>query len=492
MGKKRINMVIQIEIQRLKKLGHSKNKTAAILGVNRESVRKYWNEVDPAIAVIPIEDSLAWANHIDWPVVEKELEAGIKKTILYNELKGVSILPTYSSFCRFLTKKFPKLKKLEISIRIVRIPGDSVEVDYSGESISFLNPATGEIIDTELFVAASSYSSYFYAEFTLSQKLDDFIASHTRMFTFFGIVHKFIIPDNLKSGVTKADKYDPIINRTYHDMCTHYGIIVDPARARKPKDKPNVERAVGIIQNEFFQLVRKKTYTSLYELNKDLRDFLNKRNLEIMRGRGKSRAELFEKEKLLRPSVPTTPYELFHFKTAKLHADCHFQFDRNYYSAPYRFAGKELDIKFNDRFVYVYYQTELLKVHSRLAGHGHFCTDERHYPERKIVEMGIVLLSIQTAAKAIGPNTEAVIERLVRTERHPLKNLRKMQGILAIGKGCTAESMEFACGLALEHDRLFYRFIKSCASSYRPKVPSTTSMAPVRQLELICLQGEKS
>jgi hypothetical protein len=133
-----------------------------------------------------------------------------------------------------------------------------------------------------------------------------------------------------------------------------------------------------------------------------------------------------------------------------------------------------------------------LKVHSRLLGHGHFSTDDRHYPEKKIVEMGIVMFSIRADAKAIGINTEAVIERLFKVEKHPLKNLRKIQGIISLGKIYSGESMEFACGLALEHDRLFYQFIKSCASSYRPRVPSIISTAPVRKLELICLQGDKS
>ena len=153
------------------------------------------------------------------------------------------------------------LEDLHISLKQERIPGQSIEVDYSGDSTEIVNPATGQIHKTELFVGSLSYSGYFYAEFTPSQKLEDFICSHCNMFTYLGGVSQFIVPDNCKTAVSKCDRYDPAINPTYLDMCRYYQITVDPADPRSPTHKPNVENAVKYIQTGFhFQNKKKKIY----------------------------------------------------------------------------------------------------------------------------------------------------------------------------------------------------------------------------------------
>jgi transposase len=189
-------------------------------------------------------------------------------------------------------------------MKIFRQPGHSVEVDYSGNSLEINNPATGEITKVELFVGALTYSSYFYAEFTYTQKLDDFIDSQVRMFEYFGGVPEFVVPDNCLTAVTKAEKHDVKLNESYHDMCKHYKAIVDPARVRRPQDKPVVEKSVDIIQKDFFPRVRSRTFTSLHELNQAMRGYLEERMKVTMRERNKSRLELFSEEKVLLRALP--------------------------------------------------------------------------------------------------------------------------------------------------------------------------------------------
>ena len=487
MNMERLLMMIQQEIWRLRDLGHKKKKVAKILGISRDTVIKYWNgPLAPAVVVAP-----KWALGLDWVAIQNELKNKINVKILYKEYKSSHELPSYSSFLRYMARKFPELDAPEISIKIHRKPGESAEVDYSGDSIPIYDPATGEIVKTELFVGASSYSGYFYGEFSYTQRLEDVITSHNNMFAYFGFIHRMIIPDNMKTAVTESDVFDPLINQTYHDMCKHFGIAVDPARPARPQDKPNVERAVQILQQDFFQRVRHKKYTSLYDLNRDLRDFLREKNAEIMAGRGKSRLELFEEEKKVMRVAPALPYEIFYFKKAKLHPDCSFQLERNFYTAPYLFVGKELNIKFSKNLVHAYYQTELLATHPRQTGIGHYAVQESHYPEKKIVDMGITMQSIRKDAKNIGENTVALIEKLFNAERHPLKNLKKMQGVIQLSKGYSSAAMEHASSSALEYNRLQYRFIKSCAHYYKPAVPNIIKETPLRQLELICLKGGK-
>ena len=445
MAKERIKMAIQDEIKRLKELGHSKKKVAQILGINRETVRKYWegpiNEI--------VRDIPEWVTQLDWKYINKEINQKVSKKILYEELCETWDLPSYQSFCQYIRNHPEDDPKSKVVIRIERQPGDSMEVDYSGDSTEILNPATGEIYRTELFVGALSCSSYFYAEFTLTQKLEDFIGAHRNMFRFFGGVAKFIIPDNCKTAVIKTDKYDPSINKTYHDMCGHYGIAVDPADAYSPRHKPNVEKAVHIIQQDFLQRIRHKTYTSLTELNQDLRAWIIKKNQEVMKDRGQSRNYFFEKEKQFLRSLPDSDYEFHYFKKAKVHPDCHIQHNRIYYSVPWRYVGKEVEVKYNSKTVQVFYNLERIAIHSVMRGHGHYCTNKDHYPEDKIVEINYHLTLAKAQAKKIGPNMELLIGKLIKMERFPLKSLRKIQGVLSLGKIYETAQLEYGAGMAL-------------------------------------------
>ena len=347
MPNKRIEMDKIHEIQRLKKLGHSKTEVARIVGINRESVAQYWKPELPPEANLP-----DWTKQVDWEYLNSELKNNVPRKVLYEELSAFISMPSYQAFCQYLRHHQAEETPV-VTMRIERNPGDSVEVDYSGDGQHILNPSTGELQKAELFVGASSYSGRFFAEFTPSQRLEDFISSHNHMFFDFGGIHRYIVPDNCKTAVNKADKYDPLINKTYRDMCAHYGIAIDPADSASPRHKPNVERAVRIIQQSFFPRIRKKRFTSLIELNRALKAWPKDINENsIIRGRGKTRAFFFQKERPLLSPLPNSPYELYYFTKRKVHPDCHFQHQKNYYSVPYKFVGREIDIKFNTRMVY--------------------------------------------------------------------------------------------------------------------------------------------
>ena len=482
-------MVVQQEIQRLKGLKHSQRKVSLLLGINRETVRSYWHQqsvIDPA-------KSPAWTAEIDWGYVQEEIKNKVPIKILYLELSETTELPTYSSFCRQCSKfvELRKEAKTNITSHIVRRPGESVETDYSGGSIDIYSVSTGEIISTELFVGTMSNSSKIYAEFSMSQKLEDWIESHNRMYKYYGGVPKYEITDNLKSAVNKTDRYDPEINRTFYDMARHYGLAIDPADARCPKHKPNVEKSVDIIQADFFPRVRNRTFTSLRELNKCLWDYLEIKNAETMKEKGESRNFFFEKEKPLLSALPENPYEICYWKKAKIHPDCCFQFKKNFYSVPYRYASSEVELKYNSRVVYVYCDLELIKCHSISKGQGHFVVDEKDYPEKAMIDTNIHLQYAQKSAAKIGENTLALVEKLIKMPRFPLKNLRKVQAVVGLRKQYSAEAMESAAMSALELNKHSYNFIKSCAKNYRPPVAETTLKAPQRSLELICLQGGK-
>jgi hypothetical protein len=485
MSRRKITMSVQQDVLQYKKLGKKQRHVARLLGVNSETVARYWNEhADEALS------SLEWVSVLNWDYIRDQLNSGVSRKILYEELAHDKKLPAYSNFCRQLVIQLSlSPPDPKVTMKIFRQPGHSVEVDHSGNSLEIINPATGEIISCELFVGALTFSSYFYAEFTYTQRLEDFINSHIRCFEFFGGVPEFAVPDNCLTAVTKAGKHDVVLNSSYADMCRHYGLIVDPARVRRSQDKPMVERSIGILQTDFFPRVRNRTFTSLHELNQVLRAYLLERMKVVMKERGRSREEFFAEEKVKLRPLPDCRYEIHHFRTAKVHPNCHIQHQRNFYSVPYQFFGKEVQVKFNQKLVHIYHHTELLHTHVTLRGEGHYSTVDAHYPEKKLVDTNYHLGVCRLKAQQIGENMQILTKKLIDEPRHPLKNLGKLQGILALAEIFGAEALEEAVGSALELNKMTYAFIKQCAKNYRPSDRTLEVKAPLRQLELICLQG---
>lgn len=484
MTRKRTAMSTIHEILRLKKLGHNKSEAAKLLKLNRETIRKLWDASPEEYK--EFGEAPSWAKEVDWKYLEQELKT-VPRKILYEELKQFIALPSYQAFCQYLRNHKTITTPTHISLKQDRVPGKSIEVDYSGDSFDIINPATRQIHATELFVGSLSYSSYFYAEFSLSQKLEDFIRSHCNMFAYFGGVAQYIVPDNCKTAVKKTHRYDPILNSTYQDMCRYYQVVIDPADRQSPTHKPNVENAVKYIQSSFLQQIRNKTFSSLIELNRELHNWLKVANTNEIQGRGESRLFFFKREEL-RP-LPRQPYQLFYFEKRKVHPDCHFQHQKNHYSVPYKYVGKEIDIKFNNKMVHAYYNGLRIATHSNLSGTYHWSTNESHYPDKKHIEFNYHISKGKEKAKGVGENTATLINRLFAKEKHPLKNLRKVQGILRLVNKYSKEAVEYACEQALDFDRLNYDNIKLFAKNFSNK--PIYQPTPARQSEQIYLQGDE-
>lgn len=477
-------MSTKLEILRLKSLGHNKAQVAKKLNIQWRTVDHYWQSESPPT----LDRSPDWSKEVDWKNIIKRYQKGAFATSLYEELKDLIPISSYDSFNRFLKKELKKLPP-DIQVRIPKVPGKEVEVDYSGDSIKIISPATKDLINTELFVGCLPSSGYVYAEFTFTQKLDDFISSHCNMFEHFGGVPLFLVPDNAKVAVNKYHRYDPDINKTYYDMATHYKVGVSPARPRQPKDKASVERAVGLIQQHFFPTIKDKTFTSIGELNDELKIWLEQFNSKKMKRTSKSRKELFEEERKHLSPLSDTRYELFYWKKAKVHPDCHFQFSNNYYSVPSQYVGKEVDLRFNNKQVSAYLKGEKIYTHTILKGHGHFQTVLGHYPEKVLSQQSFSLAMATRDAKIVGENMLLVVNKLIEKGAHPLVNLRKIQGILRLQKKYSRDALEYACEQALIMDKLFYQYINNCAKNYYPEKQITAIDTPTREVQFTCLQG---
>lgn len=480
-------MELQKEILFLKSKLKYIRAVARHLGIDRETVKKYWEQDEQFLIASPLGPS--WALQIDWDYIAKETSKGISIKTLYNEHLGIKDLPTYANFARYYRMNHQAENTVEISLKVERTPGQSLEVDYSGDKMEILNPATGEISTAELFVACLSYSSYFYAEFTSTQRLNDFLDACKNAIHHFGKVPKFIVPDNCLTAVTKAEKHDAQINRNFKDFCHHYGIIADPARIYKPKDKPHVENSIGVIQKEFFQKYRATTFTSIYELNRAMWVYLKTKMNQVIPCRGKTRQQLFEEELAVMKDLPSTPFEFFTYKNCKVHPDCHIRHQKNCYSVPHRFVGKEVEAKISSKMIYIFFEAEEIAVHALIFAHGLFVTNKDHYPEQKMTESNYYIQSQLKRAAIIGPHTESLVNKIFNTARnHPLRNLAKVQCVLGLSETYSKAGLEYASEVAIQGNKFTYYFIKSCTKNYRNSSKKQT-LLPSRQREFICLQG---
>jgi hypothetical protein len=279
------------------------------------------------------------------------------------------------------------------------------------------------------------------------------------MLEYFGGVPQVISPDNLKSAVIKAHKYDPVINPAYTRLAEYYNFAVVPARVRTPKDKAIVERTIQAFQRWFFYRVRHRTFTSLQELNQCLLEHLILFNQKVHRIFRRSRAEMFEAEKVHLQPLANSPYEVATHKRAKLYEDCHLVFDKNYYSAPYTLRGRELDVWSTATTVEIYANYERVAFHRRGQSHGKFITKNEHYPPEQRAYAETTPQYLLKHAERIGPQTKELVRALL-ADGHPLRHLRRLQGIMRLAKKYSQEQMEKACQMANHFGNRSYPFIE--------------------------------
>lgn len=460
MAKERTSVRMQEQIKVLSGQGVSIRKIAEILKISRKTVRKFLEgSVSPsgAIGVEAAEDS--WMARINWEHVREEIGKGCTiKQIHREEAHDVP----YLSFWRALRDKVPVSP--EVTIRLRHKPGEKAQIDFC-DGIKITDPRTGKVVSTQLFVGVLPFSSYTFGEFVENQKLPTFIGVQERMFSFFGGVTPYVVPDNLKSGVHRAHLYDPDVNPTYCDFANHMGFAVLPARPYKPRDKGAGETAIGVIQRSFFQEVRNRTFYSLHELNQAFRQYLDRLNQAVMKDYGVSRAMRFEEEKKLLKPLPAVRYQMSEWRSAKIHPDCHIQVDKNFYSTPFRYVGQTVRVKLTEKMVEVFdNDSQPIAAHARLGGYGKFSTFDAHYPEAKVSVARFEVHHAKEQAKRIGPNVEKLIEMLLSGE-HPLRHLRRVQGILRLIRShqVSAQALDYACaqGLLFRKTRLAY--LKACA-----------------------------
>jgi len=424
----------------------------------------------------------------DWAHVHRELQRrGVTLDLLWQEYKAIEPAGfRYSYFC----ERYQRFRgSLEFSCRQVHVAGEKLFVDYAGDTVGVCDAATGELRPAQIFVAAMGASNYSFAEATWTQQLPDWIGSHVRAFEFFGGVPHVVVPDNLKSGVTRASFYDPELNPTYQQLAEHYGVAIIPARPVRPKDKAKVEVAVQIVQRWIVAALRHRTFFSLPELNDAIRErlvLLNARPFKKLPG---NRASTFAEidRPALKP-LPAQPFEFAEWKKARVSIDTHIEVAGHYYSVPHPHLRRQVDVRLTDKTVEVFYRHERIASHVRSLLKGRFTTVREHLPPKHQHGEWTPERLIHWA-QTLGEPVERVVTVILGSRVYPQQGMRAALGVLRLAKTYGAERLNAACARATAINGVSFRSIDSIlkqgldrlsAPAPNPSAPALPAHANVR------------
>ena len=386
----------------------------------------------------------------DWAVVHRELRRrDMTLALLWEEYRGGAGAQDgfgYSWFCDLYRAWAGRLKP---TLRQVHPAGERVFVDFAGRTMEVIDGASGEVRRAEIFVAALGASSYIFAQATWTQSLPDWISAHVAMLTAIGGVPRQIVSDNLRAGITRACFYEPLVNRTYADMASHYGTAVVPARPYKPRDKAKVEVGVQVVQRWILARLRNRRFFSLAELNQAIGDLVAWVNDRPMRGWGTTRRALYEQldQPALR-ALPPTPYEYADWKRCRVNLDYHIEIAKHFYSVPFRLLREEVDARITARTVEIFHRGKLVATHLRSLRPHRPTTSPEHMPSSHRRYRDWTHERILREAAAVGDDTVALAEIILRARPHPEQGFRSCIGILRLVTRYDAERVDAACARA--------------------------------------------
>ncbi len=493
MANKSISIIMIKEIIRLKLSGCSNKRISKILSTSRTTVIKYLKQIEYSglnlkelyqlsneqlydlFTVEKTKDDTERYSDLEafFPYMDKELKRiGVTRWNLWAEYHhkhpgGYS----YSQFCHHYHQW--TLHK-QAYLNIEHKAGDKVFVDYAGQKLQIVDKQTGEIKQLEVFVATLGCSQFTYVEASESQKLENFISSVENAFWYFGGVPNAVVPDNLKSAVTKSNKYEPSINERFAEFASHYNTTILPARSLKPKDKALVEGAIRIAYQRIYATLRNRIFYSIGELNRAIKELLDYYNSVLFKGKDHSRKDLFNEldYPALKP-LPTSRFELKTYKQATVQKNCHVYLnqDKNYYSVPYQYIGKKVKLVYSKSTVEVYHQYKRISLHKRSFKKYNYSTQKEHLPSHHRFIMEWNPERFLCWAEGIGQSTKQLIQEILDRKSHPEQGYKSCLGVLSMAKKVGKERLNNACKRALYYKAHTYQSVRNILEQNLDKEP---------------------
>jgi transposase len=508
MGNKRIEMRKVRELLRLKfEQNISARQAAKIIGIGKTAASQYISGFKASgldistIKALPDSELMNAINSKKelenvrykelsglFHYFEKELKrTGVTLQLLWDEYTETrSDYYGYSQFCHhyYLWRKGKK-----VSMRMEHKAGDKMFVDFTGKKLQTVNPATGEIIEFEVFVAVLGASQLSYIEAVPSQTKADWVMVNENAIRFYGGVPAAIVPDCLKSAVIKADKYEPQLNQTFNDFANHYQTVILPARALHPQDKSLAENFVRNAYTQIYAPLTNHVFFSVEELNTALWEQLDIFNRKNFQGKDHSRQQMFEEIEVsqLKP-MPVDYYELKAFKECRVQYNHHIflKDDKHYYSAPFQLTGKYVLVVYSARTVEVFFNNKRVATHMRdRQPYGYTTKEEHRPPTHKYVSEWSPQRFIKWGRK-ISPEVEQVITKILDSRKHPEQAYKSCMGLLSLAKKYDHADYIKACKKALQLNCTSYKFIKNTLTT------KAFNLTDEQELELFKIPDHKN
>lgn len=412
----------------------------------------------------------------DWAVLQQELKRkDMTKQLLWEEYtqQYPNRCYSYSQFCDRYRQWWGQQKR---SMRQTHRAGEKCFVDYCGPTVPILCASTGEVRQAQVFVAVLGASNYTYAEATLSQSLPDWLGSHVRMLAYFGGSTEIIVPDNLRSGVSRACRYDPDLNPSYQQWSEHYQVAVVPARPYKPKDKSKAEVGVQIVERWILARLRHHSFFSLAEVNQCIRALLEELNTKPFKQLPGNRRQAFEQldRPALRP-LPRHPYRYVDIKPVKVNIDYHVQYQDHHYSVPHQYVGEKLELHAGDTLITLYFRQRAVASHPR-KHHPGTTTEASHMPKRHQKQHQWTPGRLKNWAQDVGPEVLIWVAEQLASKAHPEQAYRVCLGLLNLSRGYPADRLNGACRIANREGLLRLKQVKSILLSNRDRLPEQLSL----------------
>jgi transposase len=492
-GKRKDAMDVREMLRRLRK-GQSDRALARAMGIDRKTVGRYrtWaGELGLLEGPLPPLEELSRLMQETLKnepppqnvssvepyreLVQRLRREGVEIAAIYQRLMERGYTGSYSSVHRFVRNLEPATP--EVTVRVETAPGEEAQVDF-GYAGLMIDPDTGELRKTWVFVMTLSWSRHQYVEFVPNQKLETWLWLHRNAFAFFNGAPERVVIDNLKAGIAHACWHEPQAQQAYRECAQHYDFLIAPCRPNTPEHKGKVEQGgVHYVKRNF---LGGRDRTTITEANRDVLRWVQTTAGQRIHGTTKERplVRFKTEEKALRP-LPGTPYDMAIWKQVKLHRDCHVVFERAYYSAPFRLVGQQLWVRGGTREVQIYTSDyQLVATHPRASQPGQRWTHLDHLPCEKVPGVMLTREGCRLRAAEVGPATREVVDALL--DHRPEDRLRAAGRLLRLAERFGVERLEAACARALRFGDPAYMTVKRILEQgLDAQEPPSTEPAPL-------------
>lgn len=490
------------QILQLHQQGYGKKTIVKSLGISRKTVRAVLNKVeaggwlleellsleDPALesrlyagnAAFTEEKFNQLKDRLDYYAAELE-RPHVTKRLLWEEYRQQ--FPDGYSHSQFQHHLLQHVRTKNTTMVLEHKPADKLMIDFAGKTTSYVDPQTGEIITCQLFVACLPYSSYFFAMAVPTQKLEDFIHALVSCIAFVGGVTSLLVPDNMKTAIAKASRYEPELNQALEDLANHYGFAVMPARVAHPQDKGAVEGHVKIAYAQIYARLRNRQFFSIADLNAAIKECVLKVNQTRMQNKPYSREEKFlADERPLLKSVPSELFQIKHYREYTVAKNCHILLmeDKHHYSVPHTYRGKKVKVIYTRSLVEIYYQGQRIACHQRDRAPGRYTYIKEHLASQQQQYLNLSYQYYLDQAVSISDKLKSVFAQRFEQDIPPEILYKSCNGWLALCKKTDKATVDKACQIALEVGNYSYKFfenlIKNKMTNLITEKPSTVPL----------------